>query len=77
MKNTIEELQLANTVRDFAKELRHAAQVQALTIDSTKLEREAFDAARADWLSHHPIDEFIPAAVAELKRIADITIPLL
>ncbi|CAN7408186.1 hypothetical protein LJR074_002582 [Acidovorax sp. LjRoot74] len=84
-ESEMQRLSFANTVRTLAQELRQEAKqrhmatfckLNARPSESGKMYEPMFevqDAAAKSWLEGHPLDSFIPAALAELRRIDKLT----
>jgi len=40
--------------------------------DTAEQRRKALASLKGDWYTEHPLEEFVPAAIAELKNIATL-----
>jgi hypothetical protein len=85
-ESEIQRLSFAHTVRTLAQELRKEAQDRHMATfcklnprpseTSGKMYEPLIEVQRAaaqSWRDCHPLDSFIPAALAELRRIDKLT----
>lgn len=66
------ELLLAAEVRTLAKSQQLAAQTKELNQSTTGLRPEEQAIWKQTWIGNHPLSEFVPAALDELKAIAKL-----
>lgn len=85
-ESEMQRLSFAHTVRTLAQELRKEAKerhmanfckINAKPSETSGRMRdpmiEVQQAAAQSWLDGHPLESFIPAALAELRRIDNLT----